>query len=478
MEVLRHATLSLARGSPFAQRTAGPRRFLVVGASLFLLAACSSAAPASPAVPTSAVTTAATPASAAAAASAPAASAPTVAGNLAVAVLSPFTGADAAIGANLMVGCKAGVLAVNQAGGVLGHQLQCQSVDTRGDPADAVPATRQMFASTPNLALVLGASSDEASAVVPILNANKMVVFSPTGQSEFDQSQFPYFFRLSPPDIEEATAMVAIAHFNYHYQKIALVFGNDIGSQTFVPPIEAAAKAAGMQVTINQALSLSASSFRTEVAQLLASHPDAMLTETLGPTAATYLSELKQQNGGTLLPIIGTSTLVTPPWFQDVSPAVGVQPLTKAFVTDSLHVILSGPGYDAFKAAVSAAEAGNTALSQYVTNPYIINFYDAVVLSALAMAQTNSTDPAVYRPAVVGIANGAAGATEVATYQQGIAAIKAGQKIRYVAGSGAIHFDQYNNNAGTYDIIAFKADGSTTVIGEVPSANIDALKGH
>ena len=55
-----------------------------------------------------------------------------------------------------------------------------------------------------------------------------------TGQSEFDHVHFPYFYRLVPPDLAESYAMVAIAHFSKHYKRVALAFGNDIGSQTFV----------------------------------------------------------------------------------------------------------------------------------------------------------------------------------------------------------------------------------------------------
>ncbi|MHB8502496.1 MAG: ABC transporter substrate-binding protein, partial [Candidatus Acidiferrales bacterium] len=69
----------------------------------------------------------------------------------------------------MYAGCVPAVRAINAAGGVMGHQLSCQEFDTRGDPADAIPATRQMIASTPNLLFVLGCTSDEASSVVPIL---------------------------------------------------------------------------------------------------------------------------------------------------------------------------------------------------------------------------------------------------------------------------------------------------------------------
>ena len=88
--------------------------------------------------------------------------------SLTVADVAPFTGTDAALGPTYLVSCDAATNAIDTAGGVLGHKLNCKSVDTRGDPADAVPAVHQMYASTGNLAFVIGCTSDEAASVVPI----------------------------------------------------------------------------------------------------------------------------------------------------------------------------------------------------------------------------------------------------------------------------------------------------------------------
>src|SRR6516165_7393976 len=170
-----------------------------------------------------------------------------------VADVAPFSGPDAALGPTYLASCYGATAAINSAGGVLGHELTCKSVDTRGDPADAVPAVNQMFASTPNLALVIGCTSDEAASVVPIINARKMNMFCMTGQSEFDHVHFPYFYRLVPPDLEESYAMVDIAK-RLGYKKVALAFGNDIGSQTFVPPAIASLKKEGIAVTTSQTL--------------------------------------------------------------------------------------------------------------------------------------------------------------------------------------------------------------------------------
>ena len=194
-------------------------------------------------------------------------------GQLIIADLAPFTGTDAALGPIYLASCYGATKAVNDAGGVLGHTLGCKAVDTRGDPADAVPATRQMFATTSNLVLVIGVTSDEAAAVVPIINAQHMVVFAMTGQSEFDHTKFPYFYRLVPPDLEEAYALLAIAHNYEHFTRIALAFGNDIGSQTFVQPAVTAIHKAGLDLVANETLDLSATTFRTEAEKVVQATP-------------------------------------------------------------------------------------------------------------------------------------------------------------------------------------------------------------
>src|SRR5215467_11986926 len=211
---------------------------------------------------------------------------------LTVADVAPFSGVDAALGPTYLATCYGATSVINANGGVLGHKFACKSVDTRGEPADAVPAVNQLFASTPNLALVIGCTSDEAASVVPIINARKMNMFCMTGQSEFDHVHFPYFYRLVPPDLEESYAMAVIAK-QLGYKMVALAFGNDIGSQTFVQPAIASLRKEGIGVTTSQTLDLKATTFRTEAEAIIRSHPQAIMTEALGTADPTVL-----QGGG------------------------------------------------------------------------------------------------------------------------------------------------------------------------------------
>lgn len=395
--------------------------------------------------------------------------------DLTVGALLPFTGADGFFGPPEDAACLPAARVINANGGVMGHMLKCGNFDTRGDPADAVPAARQMIGSNPNLMVVIGCTGDEASAVVPILNANHTPMFCLTGQSEFNQSSFTYFHRLIPPDAYEAYAMVGIALFVNHYTRIALVFGNDIGSQTFVGPAQKAIQNLGGTVVINQALALGQSSYRTEVEKLIQANPQVILTEAMGPTGATYLSELKQLNHG-LIPLIGSSSLIDPAIFQALSAAVGVNDLIKYLTADSLETNFGGVAFDEFKNNLLASAAQLDKPDQYLGIPDVLHEYDGIVMTGLAMVAANSTDPKVYNSWIVKVGNGyGSNPTEVHTYKEGLDALSQGKTIRFVGAGGPTHFDQWNNSQGGYVIVKYDATGAAQTVGKLTPDQVNQL---
>ncbi|MCU1654437.1 MAG: hypothetical protein JWQ60_5586 [Pseudonocardia sp.] len=399
-------------------------------------------------------------------------------GSITVADVAPFTGADAALGPIYFASCLGATSAINAAGGVQGKRLHCKSVDTRGDPADAVPAVRQMFATTSDLGLVIGLTSDEAASVVPVINSRNMVMFGMTGESEFDSTKFEYFYRLVAPDLAESYALVAIAA-QRGYKKVALAFGNDIGSQTFVKPAISALGKANIAVADNETLDLKASTFRTEASKVVASHPDAIFTEALGPAAASFLSEVKQLNGGKSIPIVATSASIDPSWFKAVSAAIGAQDLAANFVADNTVIDTSGPAYQSFKQALlsqksKVSSTGN--FDTYLTAPGAVHLYDGINLAALAMIAAKSTDPKVYRPFIETIGNGTTGATDVTSFAEGAAALKAGKKVHYTGPGGPTNFDAYHDSTGLFEIDAYDASGNVKVVGKLTDAQIRAYQ--
>ena len=315
---------------------------------------------------------------------------------LTIADVAPFTGPDAALGPTYLVSCDAATNAINSAGGVLGHTLGCKGVDTRGDPADAVPAVRQMYASNSNIALVIGCTSDEAASVVPIFGANKTVSFCMTGQSEFDQRQVPVLLPSRP------TGPVGVLRDG---RDRARTSSTTSGSRSRSATTSArrpsssrrsqAIKKAGETLSANETLDLSATTFRTEAAAIVNSKPDVILTEALGPTEAAFLSEVKQLNGGKMIPVIGTSATISPDWFKSVSAAVGASNARVQLLGRQprgrderarVQRVLEG---DLRREGQGRAAPGD--FSTYLTAPGAVHLYDGINLAALAMIESKST---------------------------------------------------------------------------------------
>ena len=393
--------------------------------------------------------------------------------------VAPFSGPDAALGPIYLVSCDGTTNAINAAGGILGHKVACASADTRGEPADAVPAVGNLIANTKNLALVIGCTSDEAASVVPVINKNKTVMFCMTGQSEFDHVKYPYFYRLVPPDLAESYAMTVIAK-QLGYSKIALAFGNDIGSQTFVQPAVAAIAKAGLTVVTNVTLDLNATTFRSEAAKIVAAHPDAIMTEALGNADPTLFAEIKQLNGGKMIPIIGTSAAISPVFYSASAKAVGAAQFAANFHADNLVTATSGPAYDAFtkallavKGKVSGAQTGD--FTTYFTAPGAVHLYDGMNLAALAMVAAGSTNVAKWKPWIARIGDGVPGAVVVHSFAAGVAALKAGKKIRYIGPGGPTSFDAYHDSPGIFQIDTYSPSGAVKVAGAITDAQLRAV---
>src|SRR5579864_7971274 len=174
---------------------------------------------------------------------------------LTVAAFNPFSGNDQSFGPEMWAGCQAAATAINAAGGVLTDKVACTSVDTQGNPADAVTAGAKILATTPNLFGVLGPSSDEADASAPLINAAKIPMFADTGEKSFDHNTLQYFWRMVPADDVRGYAMALYAK-RKGYLRAAAVFGDDIGSQAGVPTLLRGYSELGGQMVLDQKLTL------------------------------------------------------------------------------------------------------------------------------------------------------------------------------------------------------------------------------
>jgi branched-chain amino acid transport system substrate-binding protein len=379
-------------------------------------------------------------------------------GSLQFAVFNPFSGPDASFGPEQYAGCAPAVKAIAVAGGILNHKsVTCKVADSRGDPADAVPAAEQLVASNSNLVGLLGPSSDEAAATVPLFARAKLPMFGDTGQALFNTSTYKYFWRITPPDDAVGYAMALFAH-QQGYTSVAALFGNDISSQGSAPTIQSGFKKLGGTLTKVQNVALGQPSYRTEVSAMVASHPQALFIEADPQTSATYLSEVDQLSHP--IPVIGTDGTTQPPWQKAVSGALGAKTVGQYYRGAQPFAPTTGPAHALWLTQLHAAgSAVQSPISQWENDSFAEAAWDSVNVMALAMELAHSSRPSVYNAFIPKVTGGGAGAVIVHDFADGKAAILAHKPIMYVGASGPIAFDRYNNSPGGFEIV--KSDGTT-----------------
>jgi ABC-type branched-subunit amino acid transport system substrate-binding protein len=390
---------------------------------------------------------------------------------LVVGEFNPFTGPDAAFGPEMVGGCIPAIKLINASGGVLGHHLSCVQEDTRGDPADAVPAAQKMMATETSLVGVLGPSSDEALATVPLLNQGKVPMFVDTGQAAFDHTTDAYFWRITPADDVKGYALALWAH-KAGYTRAAAVFGNDAGAQSDVPTLVSAFTKLGGTIVYNKPFALDQSSYRSEIESMLAAHPQVIFTEVDPQTGATVLSELQQLHG--LIPVIGTEVTLQAPWLKAVNGAIGAGSMAKYFEGMQPYAPPSGAAWQAFNKSLLASGSQVPKPSQWSSDPYSMTYYDGVNVMALAMLAAKSTSPGTFDKYIMKVTEPGPGKTVVNTYAAGKAALKAGKQIQYVGAGGPIVFNRWHNSTGAFEAARY-VNGNLTLVGSVSAAQIAAI---
>jgi ABC-type branched-subunit amino acid transport system substrate-binding protein len=364
---------------------------------------------------------------------------------LTIGMIEPFSGGQALFGPPNLAGCIAGAKAVNAAGGVLGHKFVCKSVNTTGDPADAVPAVDQMLTDVSNLVFTIGPGTT-APATAPILEAAHIPEFSLAGSAQFDHNHSRYFYRLLPADIYTGAAM---AYFAYKrgFRTAAMVF-TPTGSSTVGTGLAPEFKKLGGKILANVTVTANQPSYRTQVTQVLGGHPQVIFSETGPQTAATFWSEMAQQTSS-IPPVVGDTTDTYSTFTKAVLPGVAGSKFTLYAVGQTNPS--PSPGLSEWVKELKTLSSQFKDPMQWVTNAFPIADYDSVVIAALAMEEAHSTKPTVFSRFVTDVTRKPGPGVEVVhTFAQGVQAIHAGHKIAYSGATGLIVFNKYNNFASPF----------------------------
>ncbi len=389
-------------------------------------------------------------------------------GTLTVAMDAAFTGPTAIDGIAEAAGCYPAVRVINASGGVLGHQIQCSVVDTRGDPSDAIPATEKMLATTSGLVGVLGPESGTATAIVPLITKARIPMISQNGLSLYDHNTNPYFWRNYPAD---DVGGVALAYWAHHLglDRGALFFDNSVAAQGSVPALLRTYEHLGGKVVIHLSVAPDSTSYGAEVHRLLQAKPQVIFTESDPQTDATAFSNLLTL--GKPIPVFGTNATVIPAWLKAVAKVLGNADMAKYYRGVEPYAP-NFPGTKYFDKALLASKQV-TSPKTWIGQEYATTPFDGVIILALAMTQAHSTDPAVINKHILSVTQPGKGKEVVYSYKAGVAALKAGKQIQYIGASGPTIFNKWHNAFGEYGVYKY-VNGNLKLAGTISAAELAA----
>jgi len=382
-------------------------------------------------------------------------------------VFSPFSGANAFIGTTFnLPPVTMGAALINAAGGINGHPVSVIATDSGSDPIDALPAIQRLFVQHAGLAGMLGLDSSNATALAPLMNSHKVVTMSLAGPAALDKSPYKYLYRLASPDSAMGTALSQTT-LHLGYKRVALIFDSSGTSQSDVPGIVKEYANHGGKIALNLTVQVDQPSYRTEVAKLKAAHVQALITETDPQTAATLFANMKQL-GVLGLPVIGGAEDDVASYFTSVAKAVGGMAELAKFMNVENFAPATAPGQNYFNAQWAKADpkGGAPVPPQY-------SLYDGLNIMALAMDEAHSSKPAVYVNFMKKVTNNPGGKI-VSNYAQGLAALKAGQKIQYSGASGQLTFNKYNWPPQGFELLKLTAKGTLVSVYKQTAASVGA----
>ena len=379
--------------------------------------------------------------------------------SLVVGGIFPFTGTKSLLSQWGTHGVPVGIYEVNHNGGVLGHKWKSAYVDDAADSVDALPAYRKLLLKHPTM--VVGPFSPTIEAVINRFQPNNVADFMVGGLTQLDTMKYPYVFRTSSSDSNEAIAMAYYA-IKHGWKTASLIFDNSANSQGFVPPLEKAFKTLGGKIDANITLTPGQSSYNAELAQAFSKSPQVIFDSMDSQSAATLFSD-GQQLGYMNVPWIGDDLQSAPNG--DYAKAFGKTVSTE--LTAALPASPSGTAFNHFLADYQQVWKTKNIL------PTTFNEYDSIVIASLAMTAAKSTNPKMWVRDVVKVSDPPG--VRCSTYASCVRLLKKGKDINYEGASGNDDFNKYHNVFSGFQMLGFDSNLNNVTRSIVTPQQLEAV---
>ena len=367
--------------------------------------------------------------------------------------LLPATGDLAFLGPPEFAGVDKALLEIDAGGGVLGSPVTYIEGDSGDTTTDIASQTVDSHLAQGVQAIIGAASSGVSLTVIDKITSNGVVQMSPANTAPA-LTTYPdngLYFRVSPSDVLQG-AVIAADAIDSGIESMAVIARQDPYGEGLKDAVVKDFSAAGGTITADLLYDPAAPSFEAEVAEIVASAPQAVTVIGFEETVKLLQEMIKQGAGPQDIQIFLVDGNISTTAYED-------------FPAGTMTGV---------KATVPSGEADLTAFNESLleVDPDLTDFaygaqsYDAMMLIALAAQAAGCADGtaiAEFLPQVAGN-----GGEQCSTWADCVALIDAGSDIDFQGVTGPVDFNEYGDLAqGTISINEYTSNTEFAEIGKV-----------
>lgn len=177
-------------------------------------------------------------------------------GKIKFGTISPNTGNLAAYGEAVVNAMKLAVEEINAAGGILGKQVELESLDDKGDSTEGANAFNKLADDSSISAIIGSVTSGVTTGLAPLANEAKITLLTPTATADTVTEDDDYVFRACYKDSFQGRMGAKFAAESLKVKKVAILYASgDAYSAGLREAFKAAAKEFGLEIVAEESSS-------------------------------------------------------------------------------------------------------------------------------------------------------------------------------------------------------------------------------
>lgn len=234
-------------------------------------------------------------------------------GPISIGMVAPLTGPLAPLGIGDKAAAEQEVAAINEAGGIDGREIKLTIVDDKSDVPQSVTEYGKMAANKDISVILSSANVSASTAIGPTAMSRKVPTLALGPVTAFVDGKNPYAFTI--PASPKAYAQKLVDYFvDQDVKTLSIAYnGKDVYGPTGNDATKAAAKAAGIDVVMDEPLDPGATDFTPLVTKAKNAGADAFLVWAAGPAPVILAKQLQGSGVSMVATGANASNLFTEP---------------------------------------------------------------------------------------------------------------------------------------------------------------------